>query len=217
MKSSIKKFAFIVLVSVFLSSHAFAQNKIETTKRVQETDEKLKPVEEYADSVGKFVEKEKSPHLVFADFSDYNENSKPLWKKFNSEAEFEKYRENNESYTIAYVWQKNGKTVAANITFSSPSGDWAQFVLYIFRENGTIAKIDSTLNTFYGDATVLRNFFYDEKGNLLKETSKFQDLQSEEIFDPKERDFYDREVEVFKNVSNLPFAKLLKTSVKKKK
>ncbi len=195
----------------------FAQaNKIKTAERVRQTNKQIKQIEEYAKTIDKFVKKEDKPHLVIADISDYNESQKPIWKKYNSEKAFEKARETNEAYTIAYIWKKAGKPVAVNFTYSSPSGDWAQFVLYTFRADGSIAKIDSRLNTFYGDASVLRIFYFDAKGKKLKETVKYQDLQSEKEFNPKDREIYDQDVKIYKNVKNLPFTKLLRNPIKKK-
>jgi hypothetical protein len=211
------KLIFILSLLVIFSSLIFAQtNKIGTSKRVKQTDKQIKPIEDYAATIDKFVKKEGKPHLIIADISDYNESEKPVWKKYNSEKTLEKARETTEAYTIAYIWKKSGKPVAVNLTLSSPSGDWAQFVLYYFRADGSLAKIDSRLNTFYGDASILKTFYFDAKGKKLKESVKYQDLQSEKTFDPKDREFYDQEVDVYKNVKSLPFAKLLTNTTKKK-
>ncbi len=217
MKNPPGKLTLILLILLIFSCLTFAQtNKIETAEKSAQTDKLVKPIEDYAKTIADFVEKVGKQHLVIADASDYNEAKKPVWKKFASEDEFEKARETTEAYTIAYVWQRSGKTVAVNFTYSSPSGDWAHFVLCVYRADGTLAKVDSRLNTFYGDATILRTFYFDAKGKKLKETVKYQDLQSDEIFDPKTRDFYDQDVKIYKTVSTLPFANLLKSRVKKK-
>ncbi len=217
MKNSIKFLTFIFSALIFFNVLILAQNnKIETAKRVAQTDKLVKPIEDYVKTIEDFVEKQGKKHPLIADVSDYTKSKKPIWKKFASEDEFEKAREAEEVYTIAYIWQKNGKTVAVNFTYSSPSGDWVQFVLGTYRADGTLAKVDARLNTFYGDASVLRTFYFDAKGKKLKETVKYQDLQSDETFDPKTRDFYDQEVEIYKTVNTLPFANLLKSRVKKK-
>ncbi len=217
MKNLIQKTTLFLIVLIISSCLSFAQaNKIKTAKKDVQTEKLVKPIEDYVETIADFVEKQGKPHLVIADVSDYIESNKPVWKKFASEDEFEKSRDTNEVYTFAYIWQKDGKTVAVNFTYSSPSGDWAQFVLNTYRADGSLAKVDSRLNTFYGDATILRTFYFDAKGKKLKETVKYLDLQSDETFDPKTRDFFDSEVEIYKTVRNLPFANLLKTSVKKK-
>src|SRR5688572_13370122 len=171
MKNLVQKTTLFLIVLIISSYLSFAQaNKLETAKRVEQTDKLVKPVEDYAETIADFIEKADKPHLIIADISDYTEAKKPVWKKFASEDEFEKARETTEAYTIAYIWQRNGKTVVVNFTYSSPSGDWAQFVLNTYRADGTLAKIDSRLNTFYGDATILRTFYFDAKGKKLKET-----------------------------------------------
>ena len=121
-----KKFSLAFLAIILFALPAvFAQaNKLETAKRVEQTDKLVKPVEAYAKTIEDFVEKEMKPHLVIADVSDYNESDKPIWKDRTFEEESEKPSEaGEEAYTIAYIWKKDGKVVATNFTYSSPSGD----------------------------------------------------------------------------------------------
>lgn len=217
MKNLIRKTTLLLGVLIIFSCSGLAQTKkLETAETDAQTSKLVKQIEAYAETIADFVEKQGKPHLIIADVSDYTEAKKPVWKKFASEDEFEKARETTEAYTIAYIWQKGGKTVAVNFTYSSPSGDWAHFIVNTYRADGTLAKTDSRLNTFYGDAAILRTFYFDAKGKKLKETVKYQDLQSDQPFDPKTRDFFDQEAQIYKNVNGLPFANLLKTPVKKR-
>lgn len=176
-----------------------------------QTDKKaeIKRINAYCKTLDSYVKKNKSPHLVFADISEYNEN-KPRWRKYNSVKEFEQAREEVESYNIAYVWRKNSKIVMTNFTFSSPSGDWVHYVYHYFRTDGTLAKIEARLNTFYGDMTVLRDFYFDRKGILLQKTAKYLDLETQKPKKSEEQDFYDNEVQIFKKTNKLPFISLLK-------
>jgi hypothetical protein len=169
----------------------------------------IKRIDAYCKTLDSFVKKYKSPHLVFADVSDYNQN-KSLWRKYNSEKEFEKAREKVESYDTAYVWRKNNKVVMANLTLSSPSGDWAHYIYHYFREDGTLAKIEARLNTFYGNMTVLRWFYFNRKGSLLRKTTKYLDLETQKPKKAGEQDFNDNEVKIFKKTSKLPFNSLLR-------
>lgn len=168
----------------------------------------IKRIDAYRKTLDSFVKKHKGPHFVFADVSDDNRN-KPQWRRYNSEKEFEKARENFESYNIAYVWRKNGKTVMANFTFSSPSGDWSHYVFHYFREDGTLAKVEARLNTFYGNLTVLRNFYFNRQGKLLRKMTKYLDLETQKPKNPAKEEFYDNEVKIFKKTSKLPFNFLL--------
>jgi hypothetical protein len=169
----------------------------------------IKRIDAYCNTLDSFVKKYKSPHLIFADVSDYNQN-KSQWRKYNSEKEFEKAREKVESYDTAYVWRKNNKIVMANFTLSSPSGDWAHYIHHYFREDGTLAKIEARLNTFYGNMTVLRTFYFNRKGSLLRKTTKYLDLETQKPKKAGEQDFNDNEVKIFKKTSKLPFISLLR-------
>ncbi len=207
-----KKLNLAILVIAFFtlqSSLIFAQaNKLVTAKRVKQTDKKVKPIEAYAKKIENFVKAEKKPHLVIADVSDFNKDEKPIWKKYASEAEFEKARETQESYEIAYIWNKNNKPVAVNFTYSSPSGDWAQYVYYIFREDGSVARADRELRTFMGDIIVNRIYIYDETGKLLKETKTFRDLETQKPVKAT-KNFQDMDVKIYKSINTLPFASML--------
>ena len=199
-------FAFFIFQSLFV----FAQ----TGKKAE-----IKRIDSYCKSVDTFVKKYKSPHLVFADVSDYNKN-KSKWKKYNSERAFEKRRETQESYNIAYLWQKKGKIVKTNFTVSSPSGDWAKYVFLYFREDGTLAKSESELRTFVGDFIALQDFYFDRKGRILKKTLEYRDLRTEEPKKPSKDDLEDNsffmdKTNHFKKTGKLPFASLLKRKQQK--
>ena len=198
-RSAINKILALFSITIFCHFASAQANKKAEIKRI----------DAYCKTLDSFVKKYKSPHVVFVDVSDYNQN-KPRWRKYNSEKEFEKARETVESYNIAYVWRKNGKIVMVNFTFSSPSGDWAHYVYHYFREDGTLAKVEAQLNTFYGKMTVLRDFYFNRQENLLGKTTKHLDLETQKPVKPKERDFYDNEVKIFKKTSKLPFVSLVR-------
>lgn len=165
----------------------------------------LADVEAYVASVNAFAEKEGEPHVIFADVSDYNEGSKAVWKKYDSLKDFENSREEEESYTIAFVWKKEDKIVAVNFTYSSPSGDWAHYVEYVFRPDGSAAGVRKELRTFLGDLIVIRTTLFDEKGVELKSTKEFLDLESEKPVKPTDS-FQDIDVPLYKKTADLPFA-----------
>jgi hypothetical protein len=171
----------------------------------------IKRINTYVKTIDAFVGKKK-PHLILADTSDYNEGSRPKWRKFASVAALEKFRERTtETYTVAYNWRRNGRLVQSNFTRFSPSGDWAQYDFYYFRANGTLAKIASELRTFYGDLVVLRGFYFDRKGKLLRQTVRYRDLNTNKaVKKPKDGDFQTSDVEIYKTVRRLPFARLIK-------
>jgi hypothetical protein len=176
-------------------------------------DPSLTAARDYVKTVNDFAEKQGGPQLIIADVSDYNEDSKPVWKKYASEEALEKAREDEESYTIAYIWFQEDVPVAVNFTYSSPSGDWALYVEYVFRADGSAAGIRRELRTFQGNIIVTNISFLDEKGKVLKETTEFSDLETQKPVTPT-KDYADIDVELYKSVKKLPFASELAVSGK---
>ncbi len=194
----------------WLLSVAFVFLAVQTACYAQKA---IAEADAYVASVREFVEKQGEPHLILADVSDYNQGSDPKWKKYLSVKEFENLREEEESYTIAYVWLKDGKPVAVNFTYSSPSGDWAHYAEHVFRPGGSVAEIKRELRTFLGDLIVIRTSLFDENGNELRNSKEFLDLSSHKPVEPTD-EFQDIDVDVYKKVSDLPFSELLSVSGK---
>ena len=155
---------------------------------------------------------DKTAGLVLADTAGLNDDT-PKWRGFASEKALEKFREDSDTYSIAYNWRKGTKIVASNFTLFSDSGDWAKYVYHCFREDGSLARVESELRTFYGDYIVTRRNYFDRSGKRLSRSVKFRDLTSGkpkkpesggvEGDDPNEIDYY-------KQTSKLPFAHLVK-------
>ena len=154
--------------------------------------------------------------IVIADTADYDKE-KPDWKLFASEAELDKFRENSETYNIAYNFRKSGKLVASNFTKFSPSGDWSKYLFHYFRDDGSLAKVKSELRTFYGDFIVIRNIYFDRNGKQLKKTVKYLDLFTRKPKKPA-KDYIDgsdlssNEADFYKHASKLPFIKLISST-----
>lgn len=202
-----RSFLIIALLLFGFQNLSFAQ----TNKKAE-----IRRIEAYCKTIDAFVKRNKTPHLVFADISDYNDDSKEKWRKFASAKALEKYRETTaETYKIAYNWRKNGKLIHSAFTLSSASGDWAQYVYHYFRTDGTLAKVKSELRTFYGDLIVLQTLHFDKKGRLLRKTIQYKDLRTGKPTKPEKEylegttDFVGGK-DYFKKVSKLPFAKLLR-------
>lgn len=192
-----KRTLFLFATFLFLTHLAFAQT-------VQNSPE-ISVIDNYAGSVRNYIEKEGQPHMVIADAAYYEKTNKPVWKVFMTEADFEAAREKKDFYDIAYLWYDKGVPVAANFTYSSESGDWAQYVNYIFRPDGTVAHVKRELRTFMGDLIVERNYHISENGKILKETKSFRDLMTDKpVAEPK--DFMDMDIDLYKKVGDLPFA-----------
>ncbi len=193
----------IILLFVLQVSNVFAQsNKLETAKRVEQTNKLVKPIDAYVKTIEDFVEKEGKPHLIITDVSDYNKDGNSIWKTFDSQKDFEK--SNAESYTTAFIWKKDGKVIATNLTYSSPSGDWVQYVYYVFYEDGYVAKSNRELRTFMGDIIVNRINTYDKNGALLKESTNYRDLKTQKPVKAT-TNFQDIDVEIYNEFRDFPF------------
>ena len=169
----------------------------------------IKRIDAYAKTVDAFVKRYKGPHLIFADVSH---DGDPRWEKFASEKALEKFRENSETYSIAYNWQKNQRILKSNFTLFSESGDWAQYVDYYFREDGTLARGESELRTFNGDYIVIRRHYFHRNGKLIHRSIKYLDLDTRKPKKPSDYlgDNSPWNVDYFKKTSKLPFAHLIK-------
>jgi hypothetical protein len=175
----------------------------------------IKRIDSYVKTLDAFV-KNRKPHLIFADTSDYEAESKPQWQKFASEKALEKFREEQrETYAIAFNWRQKGKIVKTNFTLFSPSGDWTQYVFHNFRPDGSLAHAQSEMRTFNGDLIIIQDFYFDRRGRLLKKSVKYRDLQTQKPIKPTKefletRGNFSNDVEYYKKVSKLPFVNLLK-------
>ena len=203
-KRGILLFFFVVFVLSVLPIAA------QTSKNAE-----VKRIDSYVKTVDNFTKRYKNPQLIFADTSDYNEGSRPKWRKFASEKALEKFREKTETYTIAYNWLQRGKIVKSDFTLFSPSGDWANYVYHHFREDGSLARAESEMRTFNGDLIIIQDFYFDRKGNLLRKSVKYRDLQTNKPIKPTKEflankaDFSD-DVEYYTKTSKLPFAGLVR-------
>ena len=202
-----KKFQLLTILILFLTVQIISA---QTNKKAE-----IKSIDAYCKTIDAFVKRNKNPQLIFADISDYNDDLDAKWRKFASEKALEKFREQTETYTIAYNWRKNGKIIQTNFTLFSPSGDWTQYVYHYFRLNGTLAKVESEMRTFYGDMIVLQNLYFDNNGKLLRKTTQYKDLTTQKPKKPGKdflRDFTEIKngEDYFKKTSKLPFAKLIK-------
>lgn len=140
-------------------------------------------IDKYVSSIRQWVDSRKEPDLVMADAADADAE-KPEWKRFDSPVALEKAREEKETYTIAFNWKKNGKIVASNFTYFSPSGDWSQYVYHFFREDGTLARVDAELRTFMDDCVIKQRFYFNGTGKRLRKTLSYFDLNTDK---PKKR------------------------------
>lgn len=160
--------AYTIAIVAVLSISAGAQTKQTAATRA---------IDKYVKTIEAFTEKVKQPDLVMADTADA-EDGKPDWKRFDSPAALDKAREEKETYTIAFNWKRNGKIVAANFTYFSPSGDWSQYVFHFFRQDRSLARVDAELRTFMDDCVIRQTFYFERGGKRLRKTLAYFDLNT---------------------------------------
>jgi len=194
-----------ILLSFSILTPLFAQSGAKTATITQ--------IEAYSKAIDKMTDRRKEPDIVIADVSDYDEE-KPRWRKFKSTSDLDAFRENSETYSIAYNWRTKSNITSSVLTLFSPSGDWAQYLTHYFRPDGTAAKVTTEMRTFNGDYIIIREMYFDQRGKLLKKSSKYLDLTTQKPKKPTKEmlvensDFF--KAEYYKKVSALPFYSLTK-------
>lgn len=174
----------------------------------------IKKIDAMAKSIDRTVKIDQG-RVIVADIAVFDKD-KPEWKVFESEKALEKFREQTETYTIAFNWKRRGKVIASNFTLFSPSGDWSKFIFHYFRADGTLALVKSELRTFYGDYIVKENRYFDLSGRVIKKSIKYFDLTSGKRKKPSRELRGDNpslyKVDYFLNAKKLPFAHLISDS-----
>lgn len=193
----------IVLSFVFLFSNLVSAQSNKKTE--------VKQIEAYSQTLDTFGKKNKNLHPVFADVSDPEKDKNSLWRKYNSVIAFKKATKKLNPYEIAEVWEKENKIALVFYFLTSPSGDWNLYTYYYYRADGTLAKVEEQLNVFglEGLIYVTRNYYFDEAGKLLQKTAKYYDPNTKKYKKAGQVNFMNREAEIYKKNSELPFAKLV--------
>ncbi len=132
------------------------------------------------------------------------ENSTDEWREVPNKKELDKLEHDDE----ALVWFQDGNLVAANIAFSSGSGDWVNSANYCFRADHTLARIHSVLNTFEGGVHLVRESIYDSNGSVVRSSSQLFDLETKKPI-KGEHSFMDVPTPVFLKTADLPFFSVL--------
>lgn len=146
----------------------------------------------------------------FADVSNYEKNEPARWQEFKTKKALDKTWQDGGTYTSANVWSKPTGEMITVFTFSSPSGDWAQYMTNYYRSDGSLAKTSAELRTFMGDVIRIQDRLYDTKGRLVKEQTRYLDLTTKKPKRVKKDEFMDMEAPLYLKASTLPFYALLK-------
>jgi hypothetical protein len=169
-------------------------------------------IEVYARGLDGYIKRNSRAARYFADTRNYESDNAPeRWQEFRTKAALDNAWQNNKTYTSSNVWfNPTGEPVVALFTFSSPSGDWVQYMTNYYRRDGTLAKSSAELRTFMGDIIRINDRLYDDKGKLLREQTRFLDLTTRRPKRVKKDEFMDMEAPRYSSTSALPFYRLLK-------
>jgi hypothetical protein len=165
------------------------------------------------DPLTKYAQRSKNVPAIFADVSDPQTDKKARWLRVKDKDELDRRAKNAGLYTQAFVWRQERGTFVS-IFFTSPSGDWGEYVDHCFRQDGSLARSEATLNTFNAyredepDAPVsrIRTRYFDSAGRLIRSRKRVVDIKTRK---PLKVAFDDQEETIFRSVEKLPFAGLL--------
>jgi hypothetical protein len=169
-------------------------------------------IETYTRGLDRYMRRNARSIRYFADTSSYEQQNAPArWQEFKTKSALDKAWENGETYTSSNVWfSQTGGVVVTLFTFSSPSGDWSQYLTNYYRSDGTIARFHSELRTFMGNLIIIRDRLYDVNGKVLKERTRYLDLTTRKPRKVRRGEFMDQEAPLYAKTSALPFYGLLK-------
>ena len=179
-------------------------------ERLQQSD--AASIERYASGLDLYVKRNARAARYFADTSSQEqENARERWQEFRTKKALDDAWQNGKTYTSSNVWfNQTGELVVTIFTFSSPSGDWAQYLTNYYRKDGTLAKSSAELRTFMGDIIRINDRLYDGNGKVIKEQTRFLDLQTRKPKKVNKDEFMDMEVPLYTKTSALPFYSLVK-------
>lgn len=169
-------------------------------------------IESYVRSLDGYIKRNARGARYFADTANYESDNTPArWQEFRTKSALDTAWQDGKTYTSSNVWfNQTGNLVVTLFTFSSPSGDWAQYMTNYYRKDGTLAKSSAELRTFMGNVIRINDRLYDNKGKLLREQTRFLDLKTRRPKRVNKDEFMDIEAPVYTSTSALPFYKLLK-------
>lgn len=213
---------FLLLAAVLLTlpptykaeAHRFAVSTeaYNSTERTQTKQSEIAEIEIYTSGLDRYIKRNERAARYFADTASYEQENAPArWQEFKTKRMLDKAWQDSKTYTSSNVWfNQTGELVVAMFTFSSPSGDWVQYVTDYYRKDGTLAKSNAELRTFMGDIIRINDRLYADNGKLLKEQTRYLDLKTRKPKRVKKDEFMDMEAPLYAKASALPFYSLLK-------
>ena len=91
----------------------------------------------------------------------------------------------------------------AELTETTPSGDWSKVTEYCFRSDGSLAFVFSVLRTLYGNVRVEYRLYFDRQGKQVLEIKRIFDLDSGKRLPDSKSDFAEQETRLFLSAPEL--------------
>jgi hypothetical protein len=169
-------------------------------------------IETYTRGLDGYIRRNARGARYFADTASYEQENAPArWQEFRTKSALDNAWQNGKTYTSSNVWfNQTGELAVALFTFSSPSGDWAQYMTNYYRKDGTLARTSAELRTFMGNIIRIYDRLYNDKGRLVKEQTRYLDLKTRRPKRVNKDEFMDMEAPLYASTRALPFYKLLK-------
>lgn len=180
--------------------------------RAQTNQGQVQEIEGYARGLDRYIKQNARAARYFADTSSAeDQNAAARWQEFKTRGALDKAWQDGKTYTSSNVWfNSTGELAVALFTFSSPSGDWVQYITNYYRKDGTLAKSSAELRTFMGDIIRIYDRLYDSTGKLVREQTRYLDLKTRKPKRVKKDEFMDMEAPLYAKTSALPFYSLVK-------
>lgn len=176
----------------------------------QTNQKEVAEIEGSARGLDRYAKTNASQGRYFADVASAEKNEPARWREFKTRKALDKAWQDGGTYTSANTWSKPSGEMITVFTFSSPSGDWAQYMTNYYRSDGTLAKSSAELRTFMGDIIRIHERLYGPSGKLVKDETRYLDLTTGKPKRVKKDEFMDMEAPLYAKASELPFYNLLK-------
>ncbi len=170
-------------------------------------------IDAFCDPLAKYTREKANVPEIFADVSDPQVDKSSHWLRIKDNDELDRRVKGNGLYTQAFVWRQ-GRGTFVSMFFTSPSGDWGEYVDHCFRQDGSLARSEAILNTFnaYRDddpeapVSRIRTKYFDSTGRQLRSRTRVVDIKTRK---PLKVAFQDDDETIFLSIRKLPFAGLL--------
>jgi tetratricopeptide (TPR) repeat protein len=139
---------------------------------------------------------------MYGVYTDLQNQERPKW--------YFSTPENGMVLSRIYLYSPPGQqTGFAELSESTPSGDWYKVSEYCFRTDGSLAFIFSDYRTTYGNVRIEDRLYFDKRGRQVRNIRRIFDLNTGKRLPDSTSNFADRQAQIYRNVSEL--ARELKT------